>query len=190
MANLTLDDNHIYRIDGKPIDGLTSTIKESGLIRGSDEWYMDRGTKIHLATQYYDEGTLDEDTVDPQIKGYLESWKRFRKDQKYEPKKIEYQIYHPLLMVGTTIDRLPGPIDLKSGVSEPWHILQIAMQWEAIKESGLYHYDTDEPMDVYLDGDGGPPKIRSYKYLELKEAFKVYTSMLYFLRWKRERGIK
>jgi folate-dependent phosphoribosylglycinamide formyltransferase PurN len=55
---LTLNDEHQYSFDGKPVDGLTSTIKEAGLIRGADEWYMTRGTAIHLVTEFYDKGTL------------------------------------------------------------------------------------------------------------------------------------
>lgn len=186
MVNLTLDENHIYRLDGKPIDGLTSTIKEAGLIRNGDPWYMDRGSKIHLATQYWDEGTLDEETVDPQIQGYLESWKRFRKDQDYTPVEIEYQIYDPVLQVAMTIDRLAGPIDLKSGKPEPWHVLQITEQRTALINNGLSD-DVTKPMDVYLDSEGGPPKVKLYKTSEMREAYKVYCSMLHFVRWRREK---
>jgi hypothetical protein len=185
MPELILDEDHIYRLDGRKIDGLTSTIAEAGLIRSADEWYMDRGTKIHLATQYHDEGTLDEDTVDPQIKGYLESWKRFRKDQDYTPVEIEYKIFNSELLVASTIDRIPGPLDIKSGSPEPWHILQIAFQWSTVNIS-----ERRNPMDVYLDPDGGPPKVKLYKTSEMKEAFQAYSCFLYGIRWKRERGIK
>jgi hypothetical protein len=86
--------------------------------------------------------------------------------------------------VGTTIDRLPGPLDLKSGSPEPWHILQIAFQVVTIKiHNGLELIKT--PMDIYLDPDGGLPKLEIYSPSELREAFGVYASMLYFLRWKR-----
>lgn len=183
---LTLDSQHQYRWDGKPVDGLTSTIEEAGLIGSwGNAWYLDRGSKIHLATQYWDEGTLDEETVDPKIKGYLESWKRFTKDQNYTPVEIEYQIFNPELRVASTVDRIPGPLDLKSGSPEPWHILQIAFQWSTLLRSGLYYLT--KPMDVYLDSDGGPPKVKLYKTSEMREAYKVYCSMLYFLRWRREK---
>jgi len=193
-VNLTLDENHIYHLDGKIVDGLTSTIKEAGLIRDGDSWYADRGTKIHLATQYWDEGTLDEETIDPQIKGYLESWKRFRKDQDYAPVKIEYPIFNHELRVASMVDRIPL-LDIKSGVPEPWHILQIAFQWQTIKTPGsipfiiptewlLYSW---QPKDIYLDPDGGPPKVKIYTITELREAFKVYCNMLYFIRWRREK---
>jgi hypothetical protein len=190
MPKLELDANHIYTVDGRRVDGLTSTIQEAGLIRSSGSYYMDRGSKIHLATQYWDEGVLDEETVDPQIQGYLDSWKQFRKDQHYTPIEIEYKISNPILLVASTVDRIPL-LDIKSGGPEPWHILQIAFQWKTLLDT---FWDMQEylktPMDVYLDPDGGPPKVKAYKISELKEAYQVYCSLLVFLRWKREKGIK
>jgi len=189
MTELILTNDHRYLLDGKGVDGLTSTIAEAGLIRESDEWYLKKGTAIHSATEFYDKGTLDESTVDPQIQGYLESWKRFRQDQNYTPIYIEYQTYHPELMVGTKIDRLPL-LDIKSGSPESWHVLQVGFQRECLKAHNLDEKLRMNAMDVYLDPDGGPPKIKIYKVYEMVEAFKVYASMLYFIRWKRQKGIK
>lgn len=183
INNLMLDQDHQYWLDGSKIDGLTSSMWEGGLIRNSDQKYMDRGTAIHLATEYFDKG-LESESVSDDLRGYVESWKRFRADQDYQPVEIEYPIYHPELRVGTTIDRLPGPVDLKSGSPEKWHILQIALQWSALIAHGM-HDLARMPMDVYLSADGGPPKVRAYKISEVKEAFKAYSSMLYFLRWRR-----
>jgi hypothetical protein len=188
MTELILTNDHRYLLDGKQIDGLTSTISEAGVIGDfGSEWHMTKGTAVHRATEYYDRGTLDESTVDEEIKGYLESWQKYRADQVYKPSEIEIQIYNPVLMVATTIDRLPGPLDIKSGSPEPWHILQIAFQWKTLSD-----IDMTEliwlPQDVYLDPRGKPPKVKTYKYPELKEAYKVYCSMLHFLRWRRENG--
>ena len=188
-TDLILNDKHEYFFKGYKIDGLTATLKESGLIRNSDPWYADRGQKIHLATELWDKNKLDEESLDIQIIPYLESWKRFRKDQSYTPTHIEYQTYHPELMVGTKIDRLPL-LDLKSGSPEPWHVLQIGFQRECLKIHKMNENFRMNPMSVYLNPDGGPPKIKVYKVVEMMEAFKVYASMLYFIRWKRQKGIK
>ncbi len=186
MPELTLDENHVYRLDAKVLDGLTSTIKEAGLIRSNgDPWYMERGTAVHLATEYFDRGTLDEETVDPQIEGYLASWKTFRKDQGYNPTHIEFMTYEPSLLVATKIDRLPGPLDIKAGAPEPWHILQVAFQWGCLKSQ-----DRVSPMDIYLDPEGGPPKVRSYTQAEMRKEFQSYCCFLHTIRWKREKGIK
>ena len=191
MSELILTDDHRYLLDGKRIDGLTSTIQEAGLMGNfGSEWHMDRGMKIHLATELWDKGTLDESTVDPQIQGYLESWKQFRKDQSYIPAHIEYPTYHPELMVGTKIDRVPL-LDIKSGSPEPWHILQLAFQWTTLRINGPngYAYTAINwtPKDIYLDPDGGPPKVKTYTPAEMRESFKIYASMLVYLRWRREK---
>jgi len=184
-----VDANHIYWIDNKKVDGLTSTLSEAGLISNyASEWYKTRGTYIHKATEYWDRGELDESTIDPQIKGYLESWKRFRKDQNYtpHPEFIEGKLFNSVLLVGMTIDRAPGPVDLKSGTTEPWHALQLSLHWATLIGEGSQEL-AKSPMDVYLDPDGGPPKIKAYKISELKEAYQVYCSMLHFIRWRREK---
>jgi len=184
--SLVLTEDHEYYLGNKKLDGLTSTIAEAGLIRSSDPWFMSRGTAIHKATEFWDRRTLDESTVDPKIQGYLASWIRFRKDQNYTPKEIEYRIYHPELMVATTIDRLPL-CDLKSGVYELWHPLQLSFHWACLKAHGMQE---NAPMDVYLDPDGGPPKVRLYTQAEMREAFRIYSCLLVFIRWKREKGAK
>ena len=186
--NLTLDENHIYRFEGKVVDGLTSTLQEAGLIRSGDEWFMTRGTAVHLATEYYDKMSLDESTVDPQIQGYLDSWKRFRVEQNYTPIEIEYPIFHPELLVASKVDRLPL-LDLKTGSHAPWHVLQIGFQWVTLR----IDHPSDiswAPKTVYLDPDGGSPKVKVYSTVELREAFKVYCSILHFIRWRRSVGIK
>jgi hypothetical protein len=185
MTELTLDENHTYLLDGKPVDGLTSTIKEAGLIRNSDKKYMKNGTAIHKITELWDLGIIDQYEIDPNGLPYLESWKRFRKDQNYTPVEIEYKIFNPELLVASTVDRIPL-LDLKSGSAEPWHILQIAFQWETIRSFYPDKYSW-MPSDVYLDPDGGPPKVKTYTTIELREAYKVYCSMLHFLRWRREK---
>jgi hypothetical protein len=188
MPELLLDENHIYHLDGRQIDGLTSTLAEAGLMGNfGTEWHLTKGTAVHLATELWDKGTLDESTVDPQIAGYLESWKRFRDEQNYIPTHIEFKVVNPILQVATTIDRLPGPYDLKSGAPEPWHILQVAFQWATLWGGGDMIEFITSPMDIYLDQEGKSPKVKTYKYPELKEAYKVYCSMLFFLRWRRER---
>lgn len=184
---LILTDKHEYFLGDRKLDGLTASIKEAGLIRDGDPWYMDRGTAIHKATEFYDRGTLDDSSVAPEIAGYLESWKLLRRDMRYIPNEIECPVYHPELMVATTIDRIPL-LDIKSGAVEPWHILQVGFQWGCLRALNRFNNPDfwKNPMDVYLDPDGGPPKVKSYTQAEMREAFRVYSSMLYFIRWRRQ----
>lgn len=181
---LTLDENHQYRLDGRPIDGLTATINEAGLTWNCDPYYLARGAEIHLVTEYYDRGSNATDTIADNILPYFESWRKFRQEQNYHPLEIEYMIHHPELIVGTKIDRLPGPLDIKSGAPQKWHILQVAFQWACLKAHNLGNL-AQCPMDVYLSEDGSSPKVKTYTQSEMREAFKVYCSMLHFIRWRR-----
>jgi len=181
--SLKLNKEHQYSLDGKPIDGLTATLKEAGLIRSSDEWYMTKGTAIHLATEYYDKGTLDEDILDPQIKPYLESWKRFRKDQNYTPFYIEKSLFDPIYLYAGTIDRLPL-VDLKSGVKEKWHELQLAGYWNLCIVNGFFE-QCKKPITIYLRKDGSSPEVISYSKKEMKDAFQAFLCFLHTARWKR-----
>jgi hypothetical protein len=186
MKDLIITDNHEYFFKNKKVDGLTSTIKEAGLIREGDPYYANKGTAVHLATEFYDRGTLDESTVDSQIQGYLDSWKKFRIEQNYIPTHIEYMIFHPELMVASKVDRLPL-LEIKSGSQIPWHYLQVAFQWATLL---LEHRESvKKPMTVYLDSEGESPKIKVYSFYELRENYKTYCSMLNFLRWRRQNGI-
>jgi len=184
MPKLELDDQHRYTLDGKGLDGLTSTIAEAGLISGyGSDWYMQRGTFIHQATEYWDKGELDESTVDPHIQGYLESWKQFRKDQNYKPDEIELKLYDPIYLYAGTIDRLPL-CDLKSGVEEKWHKWQLAGYWNLCRVNGLQDQCLN-PFIVYLQEDGGPPKLKNYTQSQMRETLKDFLCILQFVRIKR-----
>ena len=184
MTVLTFEEaRHQYWLDGKPIDGLTSTIREAGLGWDADQHYLERGKAIHLVTEKWDKGMLDEAMVTDEIMPFLESWIKFRRDLKYTPVEIEFPTYHPELMVGTRIDRLPL-LDIKSGGPEKWHVLQLALQWSALSCHGMSHL-AKTPMGIYLNSEGKIPKVKLYKASEMREAFKAYSSMLYFLRWRR-----
>lgn len=184
MPELILTNDHRYLLDGKPIDGLTSTIQEASLMGNyGSEWYLTRGTAVHLATELWDKGTLDESTVDPQIQGYLESWKRFRKDQGYTPIEIELKLYDPVYLYAGKIDRLPL-CDLKSGSFEKWHIWQLSGYWNLCKVNCLQNQCLN-PLNIYLDENGGPPKVKNYTQSQIREALKDFFCILQFVRLKR-----
>lgn len=63
------------------------------------------GKAAHAATHYYDEGTLQADTVDPRVEPYLQSWIGFRQATGFVPALLETVLWHPGLMLAGTIDR-------------------------------------------------------------------------------------
>lgn len=73
---------HQYFIGEKRYPGITELLKEFNLIpelKYYTDHSRDRGHAFHLARQFYDEGTLDIDTIDPQIRGHVDAYIEYRK---------------------------------------------------------------------------------------------------------------
>lgn len=116
-------EKHIYRLDGQVIPSCTQILSEGGLV--DTQWFTeesrDLGTRVHLATQFHDEGDLDESSLSPLVAAYLDQYKLFLKESGFKTMAIEYVTYSPTLKVGTVIDRLGWltscrvVIDIKTG---------------------------------------------------------------------------
>ncbi|HOD97842.1 MAG TPA: hypothetical protein PLT63_03610 [Syntrophales bacterium] len=105
-------DGHRY---GNGLESVTQILKAEQLIdtRFYDDWSRDRGSMIHLATHYDDMGELDEETLDPVIRPYLEAWRKFRKESGFVPEVIEVPMMSINYRYAGTPDRigqLPGKI--------------------------------------------------------------------------------
>ena len=74
------------------------------------------GTMVHRATHYYDENTLDWQTVDPVLVPYLEAWKQFRAEKHFTPLLMETCVYHAAYGYAGTLDRV-GTADTRAGES-------------------------------------------------------------------------
>lgn len=187
MPEIILDtEKHIYTVDGVHYDGVTTVIRDAGLmpsfsVQGVD-WYLRRGSYIHLATELFDKGDLDETTLDPQISGYLESYKKL--GLKYKPEEIEIKLCDPIYQIAGTLDR--PDCDLKSGVSAPWHLLQASIYWHLKKINNI----DDKPLKTfYLQEDGSMPKVQIYTIKDMIQGTKVFLSALCVVRWKKEKGL-
>ena len=164
---------------------VTEVIKESGLLNYpatvNSQWFMDRGTAVHAATEYYDKGTLDESTVAEEIRGYLNAWIKYRADTGYTPEVIEKTLLHPVYGYCGKIDR--NGLDIKTGGPAPWH----RMQGAAYNELEVEHSITTkrEWKTVYLQEDG-TYKIQICTTRELIEAKKDFLTLLAALRIKEK----
>jgi len=134
---LTFDEEaHAYKLDGRPIPSVTTILQAAGLIdyrfmNPSDrEFYLTRGKYVHFATQLLDENDLDYGALDPDIRGYLDGYIKFKKDTGFVPEMIEFQSYNDTLWYSGTLDRvgmLNGNrviVDFKSGTVAKWVAIQ------------------------------------------------------------------
>jgi len=83
------EDGHIYTFEGVVLPSVTQILEAEGAVDTTfyDEYSRHRGSMVHLATHLDDTGELDEDSVDPVIRPYLEAWRRFKRESGFT---VEY----------------------------------------------------------------------------------------------------
>jgi len=137
MTTLIFDEaTHTYRVDGRECLSVTRILSMVGLIDESwrDEEALKRGSFVHSACEFDDDGTLDPATVVGSIAGYLAAWRKCKAEMglKIIREGIEQRVVHPSLGYAGTVDRiveLAGVryvIDLKTGSPEVYHPIQLA----------------------------------------------------------------
>lgn len=191
MPEFTFNETeHIYRLDGVELLGTTKVLSFHGIINYEwlDEWYRDKGNALHKATELWDKGILDEQTIDPQIQGRLGAWKKFRHETGFVPEGIETPSYHPIYRYGVKPDRwglLNGKltlVEIKPATVEKWHILQRAANRAALVASGII---IQHDINVYLN-DNGTYKLsqQSSGRQEAQEFFTLVSAMKISKKYK------
>jgi hypothetical protein len=130
LADLIFDEaNHLYLLAGKLVPSVTRVLEATGLIDYSflgvrRYYYLERGRKVHRAAHEDDEGRLNEDETEPEILGYVDGWRSFRRDYGFVPNRIEQRVCHRRLGYAGTLDRTglvrDGSeiiLDIKSGIA-------------------------------------------------------------------------
>lgn len=150
--------DHTYTVDGTQYPSVTQVLQAEGFIdtRWYDEWSREKGKYGHRATALYDQGDLDEASLDPVLVPYLDAWKRFREDTGFLPSAVEVPLVNVRLGFAGTPDRVGTMrdgecfiLDLKLGHVEPWAALQ----------TGAYRLLIESPYRraaVQLKGNGKP----------------------------------
>ena len=110
---IILTDDHRYIVNGQEVPGVTSIIKAAGL---NPDWSMvrpgvleqkaDLGSKVHEATELFDLGILNMETLDPLLAPYIEGWKAFKDDVGFEAvEPPELKVYSSTYNYAGTLDR-------------------------------------------------------------------------------------
>jgi hypothetical protein len=163
--------SHTYFVDGEVKLSVTQILKEAGVV--DTQWFTEfgrwRGSAVHKATQYWDEGDIDRRTLDPIVKPFVNDWKIFRDKTGFTPTMIEQTFYDPTYDYCGKPDRrgyfLGGKpensnelIDLKTypgGKCPWWTRLQLAAYGRLLDPSRIFRRYA-----VVLTGDG--PNVEEY----------------------------
>lgn len=112
---------HVYRLDGVELPSVTQILRANGLAPDFRhvspailEYARQRGTAVHAATHYFDEGDLDESTVDAEVRPYLAAWQAFRSERKVEILALERRV--ACYRFAGTIDRIARVPDIRGEV--------------------------------------------------------------------------
>lgn len=150
---------HVYRLNGKRIVSVTQVLDILDPFICTDGGAAAaRGTTVHLACDYHDEGTLDESGVPEELLGYLRAYQRFRRECPFDVIDMEVAICHPVHLYAGRIDRVVTMggkltvLDLKSGSERPTHPLQVAAYAEGYK--AVTGQRVRQAGCVYLRSDG------------------------------------
>lgn len=184
---------HEYIYDGIIRPSVTQVLKDSKMADFDaiplevGEYAMERGSALHLACQFYDLETLDENAIDETWAFYLEAWKAFRKETGFEPAMIEHSFFSPLGFCGTLdrTGRFPNNtkaiLDIKTGEGEikKWVGVQLAAY-----ASTLQSPMTFRRIAVRLSRTG-KYKVKEFPLAEYARDWAVFQSGLNIYNWKR-----
>lgn len=189
---LTFDEeSHTYRINGVVVPSVTQVLYGAGFI--DKQWFTEearqRGGYVSQATQFEDEGTLDWDALDEGLRGYVEAWRKFRREAGItEILSVERQVCNPELAYAGTLDRLvrwgrptcSWVLDIKTGAKQAWHSLQTAAYAGCLPGAPSCH----KRGSVILKEDG------TYKFIKHSDwgDWRVFQAALSIYHWKSEKG--
>lgn len=169
---------------------VTDILKDAGLIdtRWFTEEVRDRGTAVHAACHYLDEGDLDESSVDPAIQGYMDAYTAYRRDKSgVEWDWIECPRQDSAGRYRGTSDRVlclrPRQLlDIKTGCHFAWHALQLAAYVNMMEDP--YSYSR---IGLYLQKEGRY-QIRQYPKADYARDLSVFMAALTIKEWRTHYG--
>src|SRR4030042_6845933 len=138
-----LSETHEYYFNGLRIPSVTGVLPNAGLLdySGFSDYYRDRGTYVHAATEMIDKGTLDWDSLDGTLRPYCEAYQKFIDDVKPAIILSEKPLYHAGYGFAGKPDRAirinerTSVIDFSTGNPPPAKKIQVAAYQELIHAS-------------------------------------------------------
>lgn len=159
------EEAHEYRFNGERVPSVTQLLEPlinyEGVPTGVLEYAANRGTAVHLATEFWDDGDLDEESIDPEILPYVQAWQRFRDESGFVVWRSEVRVYSQRHKFAGTFDCL-GVLNGRLAIVEKKTTALLAPA-TAVQVSAYFRaYNEDKPRDeqakrcysVHLRRDG------------------------------------
>jgi len=186
-------DGHTYSVGAVTLPSVTTLINGAlvnyaGIPAAVLAHARDMGRAVHLATKLHDDGDLDEASLDPRIRPYLDAYLRFVAETDFKTHQSEQPLYHPKLLYAGTPDRagmLDGALivlDLKKMlVLSNWIGVQLAAYAELLRVNGC---QVKKRYALSLRNDG------TYRLREFKSVddWPCFLALLAIVNWKEKYG--
>lgn len=190
----TDDGGHAYILDGKRVPGVSDILDLAGLVdygmvsEERLEIARNRGREVHKACEDLDRGINDWWSEDPELGGYVEGYKLFKKEFQFQPVEVEQPHYHGIHNYAGQPDRrghclrrsvtVKAIVDLKAVCRvQPCTMVQLAAY-------ALFYPDFEQlnRMAVRLKPDG------RYELVEPEDSMthdlQLFFSALNVARWR------
>lgn len=182
------------------LPGVTRTLERAGLIDFSMvphdvlENARVRGTRIHQALHYLDDGDLDADTVEESDHPYLMAWARAKRDLDIEILVVEQMIWSPVHRYAGRFDRIvtlkrkdggrdKALLDFKTGQVLPAHKLQLAAYVGPLPDPRTYRRIA---LELHDDSSF---RVIEFPPEEFQRDLQIFTGLVAAEWWKRAHGI-
>lgn len=195
---LRFDPNaHEYHLDGDRLPSVTEVLQPLNDLGGIPPDALAAaaafGSNVHAACHLFNQGRLDDDSLDPRLRPYLEGWKQYLLDSGATVIASEVRCHHPRARYAGTADvvvRTPktkrfaakqAVIDIKTSVMVPRTVnLQTAAYREALLDGPYPFAGPMERYAVHLLGWG------RYALIHCRNVgdFNVFLSALNLHRWR------
>lgn len=180
---LTFDpEKHIYRYNGEIVPSVTTLLNEfklidfTGVPKETLEYKRALGSAVHYAIDLMEQDNLDEDSLSPEIKPYVEAYKRFREVTGFEPYGTENRLYSKKWRFAGTLDQFGTGLTKISG---DWWLIDFKCTWKLYASCGpqLNGYkilieenkkELNLPEDFKLKGLGGL-QLKPNEHYDLQE---------------------
>lgn len=192
-------ETHTYRLDGQPIPSVTQILKEASLVDLShiNAGMLNRASKfgdaVHLACHLYNINDLNDSTLDPKLRPYLDAWIKFLKDLHITITDSEKPIASRKFWVAGTPDdigcnEIKNLIEIKTGEMLPVVAIQTGA-YEGIYNEGKPRADKIRNRIVVQLCDDGNYKLAPDKWFSRSD-WSAFLACLTVMNIKRKWGIK
>ena len=182
---------HIYKLNGRELVSVTTILEEAGMYvkppvtAETLHWAQDKGTKIHDACHFLDDGDLDWNSLDPMISGYVLAYQEFKKDTGFKPMLSEHKVHDTVFGIAGRMDRFGFIhdrgvlVDIKTGPVPKSTGLQLVAYGYMYDPTKIFYR-----MAVQLKING-TFKVTDYPISDYQRDLDTFLSAVRVVNWKR-----